>query len=321
MPQDSRWPALALLLLLGWACAPAEQAADPSPELPPLREGQTSFVEADGDGRLHMEVVGEGAPIVVVHGGPGMDSRYLRRGLEPLADMAQLVFYDQRGTGLSEGPLSLEVVNFLQFVEDIDAVRSALGVERINVLGHSFGGRLAMEYALRHPEHVERLILVNTTEPGQRFIQEANERRAERVTQEDQQSLEGIGQSGRLQTGDTVAFREFYEAAFRSNFADPARLADLDLSMHPNTAKNGLRVITDVGGSVGDASGWDALRGVQAPTLILQGEEDLMPVGMAVELADSIPQATLARIPDAGHFPWIEQPDAFLEAFRTWWEG
>jgi len=288
---------------------------------PPIEPGREMFAEAAGGARLYMEVVGEGAPIVVVHGGPGMDSRYLRRGLAPLSNYGQAVFYDQRGTGKSEGPLESDYLTFLQFVDDIDAVREALAVERISLLGHSFGGRLVMEYALRYPERTDRVILVNTTEPGGRFIQEANERRAARVTDEDQAALEVVGQSGRLQMGDTVAFREFYEAAFRSTFSNPDLLSRLDLSIQPMTAQNGLRVISDVGGTVGEAGGWDRMPEIGAPTLVLQGEDDLLPVAMVSELADSLAAGELALVPGAGHFPWIEAPEAFFAALDAWWSA
>ena len=312
-----------LLTVLGLGCggeAP-EGAAVAVSDVAPIEQGREMFAEAAGGVRLYMEVVGEGAPIVVVHGGPGMDSRYLRRGLAALADYGQAVFYDQRGTGKSEGPLDSEHLTFLQFVDDIDAVREALAVERVSLLGHSFGGRLVMEYALRYPERIDRVVLVNTTEPGGRFIQEANERRASRVTEEDQAALEVVGQSGRLQTGDTVAFREFYEAAFRSTFSNPELLSRLDLSIQPMTAENGLRVISDVGGSVGEAAGWDRMREIRAPTLVLQGEDDLLPVRMVSELADSLSAGELALVPGAGHFPWVEAPEAFFAALSAWWDS
>lgn len=298
--------ALALGLLSLTAC---------TGDVAPCTEG---FAEAAGGARLWYRCVGNGEPILVVHGGPGMDSRYLLPGLERLGERGRAVFYDQRGSGRSQGALDITLLTFDQFVEDIDAVRAAIGAERLTLLGHSYGGLLALEYARRHPERVDRLVLVDSGEPGGQFSEEAALRRAERLAPADGQKLQELAASGVLRSGDTAVFREFYEAAFRATFSDPRRMADLDLTQAEQTAKNAMRIIEGVGRSADFSNGWARLREIAVPTLVIQGRDDLPPLAMAAALVDSLPNAELSVIEAAGHFPWIERPDAFFTALGLW---
>ena len=163
-------------------CAPAA-----SQEVP-VRQGLVSL----DDGRLFYEVVGTGDPIIVVHGGPGLDHNYLRPGLDVLATSHALIYYDQRGTGRSDFPLDSASINLAAFVSDIDALRQVMGYDKVTVLGHSFGGLIAMAYAIAHPDNVTALILMDTAEPGKRWQDEAARRQKAARTPEDSTQLAGL---------------------------------------------------------------------------------------------------------------------------------
>src|SRR6476659_8292938 len=122
---------------------------------------RTTFVPV-GESRLFVRDLGSGHPVIVLHGGPDFDHSYLVPELDGLADQYRLVFYDQRGRGRSwsgEGP---ESVTIDSEVEDLDRVRAWTGSATVALLGHSWGGLVAMEYAIRHPDRVSHLILMNT---------------------------------------------------------------------------------------------------------------------------------------------------------------
>ena len=124
------------------------------------------IVVPSGAARLHVREIGEGPPIVVLHGGPDFDHVYLLPELDALADVGRLVAYDQRGRGRSyhgEGPRDVTIASEMA---DLDRIREWTGSPSVTVLGHSWGGLLAMEYAVRHPERVSRLILVDTAPPS-----------------------------------------------------------------------------------------------------------------------------------------------------------
>ena len=105
-----------------------------------------------GDAELYFRSVGEGPPMVVVHGGPDFDHRYLLPDMDRLAADWRLVCHDQRCVGKSRGPLRLDEIHVDTYVADLDAVRRHLGLGRIAVLGHSWGAYVALQYALWHPE-------------------------------------------------------------------------------------------------------------------------------------------------------------------------
>ena len=111
------------------------------------------------DVSLFVKVMGRGDPVVLMHGGPGLDYTTLS-SLEPLADRFTLIFYDHRANGRSGGETSS--MTWDNLTADAEALRYSLGFERWAVLGHSFGGQVALEYAFRYPDRVSQLLLLDT---------------------------------------------------------------------------------------------------------------------------------------------------------------
>ena len=111
------------------------------------------------------DVRGNGKPMVVCHGGPSTTHDYLVDDLAPLEDHAMLIFHDYRGSGLSDAAPST-TYTFERLADDVDELRVHLGLDRVSVLAHSMGGFVALEYALRHPEHCERLLLISCSPAG-----------------------------------------------------------------------------------------------------------------------------------------------------------
>src|SRR5215207_2873887 len=122
----------------------------------------------------------------VLHGGPGLDHSYFKPWLSPLAEDFQLVYVDHRATGRSER-VPLETCTIEQMADDVEELRKLLGLGKVNVLGNSFGGFLALTYAVRHPESIARLILVSTS-PSHEFYPAA-ERELERKGTPEQKAV------------------------------------------------------------------------------------------------------------------------------------
>ena len=116
--------------------------------------------------RLVYDVIGEGATAIVVPGGPGFGSTYLRDSIVSLAHSRRLVFIDQRGSGRSSGHEQLHALTIRTFVDDLDAVAGELGENRIDLIGHSFGGLQCLFYALAYPNSVRRLALIDSDPPA-----------------------------------------------------------------------------------------------------------------------------------------------------------
>ena len=112
------------------------------------------------DVTLNVKIIGHGYPLALMHGGPGGDL-YTMTSLKPCADQFTLVFYDHRCNGRSEGA-DVTTMTWENLTADADALRERLGFDKWAVLGHSFGGNVALEYALRYPQRISHLILVNS---------------------------------------------------------------------------------------------------------------------------------------------------------------
>jgi proline iminopeptidase len=270
------------------------------------------------DARLFYEVVGAGDPIIVVHGGPGLDHSYLQPGLNVLAQRNALIYYDQRGTGRSSAELDSSAINLDAFVDDIDALRQALGYERVDVLGHSFGALIAIAYARVHPESVRTLILMNPVEPGQRFSEQLTQRQASRRTREDSLQLAEFTAGEAFAARDPATVSEVYRILFRQALRDRARIDDLNLDLAETTAKNGGEVGRLLGESMGEVDWWEGLSEISAPTLVLHGRYDLTPAAMSQALANAIPLGRMVLL-QSGHFPYMEDSDGLLSAIQAFY--
>jgi proline iminopeptidase len=277
------------------------------------QETRQGFVSLD-EARLFYQIVGSaGEPIVIVHGGPGLDHSYLRPGLDALAGRNTLIYYDQRGTGRSAAELEAEAINLDRFLQDIDALRQVFGHERVTVLGHSFGALVAIEYARRYPDETKALVLMNPVEPGSRYRDVTAERQRALRTPEDTRELEELRASEGFEARDPATLSQVYRVSFRQLLRDRARVSDLELDLAPATAKNGQDVARLLGSSMGAVDWWDRLERIHAPTLVLHGRYDAPPLEMSQSLAEAFPVGTL-EVLNTGHFPYVEDPQALLAA-------
>jgi proline iminopeptidase len=115
-----------------------------------------------GGGRLYVREVGSGAPLIVLHGGPDFNHNYLLPEMDGLASAFRLIYYDQRGRGKSSLATLPADISIESEMADLERLRQHIGLESVALLGHSWGGLLAMEYATRHPERVSHPVLLNT---------------------------------------------------------------------------------------------------------------------------------------------------------------
>jgi pimeloyl-ACP methyl ester carboxylesterase len=268
------------------------------------------------DTSLFVEVVGHGKPLVLMHGGPGANL-YTMFPFRRLKDQFTLVLYDHRCNGQSVGaPVSS--MTWENLTADADALRRRLGFDRWAVLGHSFGGHVALEYALRYPSSLSHLVLLDTGADS-RWARE----NAPRVA---------------LQRGFPPEKAELVRRWFHGE-SDPrkmfANLMSLGGLYSPHTSLWSLaRELT--GGEwrgllhlspdalifagrtlLKEWSILDRLGEIRVPTLVMAGRDDfIFPPEATQELAARIPGATLRIIEGAGHNPQSEQPGQVMEAIR-----
>ncbi len=288
----------------GLQAAPAE----PGNSNPAISSGNIDVK----DGSLFFKTTGTGDPIVVLHGGPGFDHRQFLPFIWELAKDHQVILYDQRGTGLSTGKVDSTSINIASFIEDIEAVRRHFEIERINLLGHSWGGILAMHYALEHPDRMQSLILCSTTASVEAF-DEMRTNYMERWSEEDQLALGEIGGSEAFTQGDPASWELFWRTWFRSYFHDPAMADRLDLHFPPNTIQNCGPVANLILASVGDFDLHKELASISCPTLIMHGKADPMPAAYAERIHAAIPGSELILAPEVGHWFFVDGMAIFTE--------
>jgi proline iminopeptidase len=250
-----------------------------------------------------------------------MDHRYLLHGLEPLAGELELVFYDQRGVGESTSRLVPELHTLERYVDDLEALRLALDLDSFLLLGHSWGGVVAMAYAAAHPEAVDGLVLVSTMEPGARFAAALRDALARRVPAERRTALAALRDSEPFRSGQVDAVERALREGFRAGMARSALADQMILDLHPRTARDGGRVVALLFRDPSSLDLWPRLGRIAAPTLVVHGRHDATPAAMAAELAAAIDGAELVMIDDAGHFPYLESPETFLASIRAFLDG
>jgi proline-specific peptidase len=264
---------------------------------------------------LNVKVMGKGYPIVLMHGGPGLDYKTMLP-LKPLADQFTLVFYDHRCNGRSEGA-EVTTMTMDNLTADADALRQALGFEKWAVLGHSFGGNVALEYALRYPQSLSQLVLMNTGGDQWWVNQNAPEILAKRGFSESTVQDAHRFYNGQIENREfTTIFLKINKAYSYSNSFDLwTMIQGLVLGYMPK-----MRPDACIFGYNKVLQGWsvmDRLGEIKVPTLVIAGSYDfLFPPEHQKQLAAGIPNSRLVMIERAGHNPDMEQPTETLKAIR-----
>jgi proline iminopeptidase len=279
------------------------------------------FKAADGTA-LHYSTLGKGEPIVLLAGGPGFSTDYMRGIGEHLAARYQVVLFEQRGTPKS--PLERYDGTTLTLplaVADLEALRTKLGVEQLTLAGHSFGGMLSMAYAVEHPDRVRALVLIDSGGASLDFTAGFGDRLDARMTPDDFARFWNARFPKEPESNPRHAAVEALRARTPAYFHDQAKAKPVVAALNDDWYDH--RTLSVLMGDL-RVRRYDlrpALKKLAIPVLIVQGDDD--PIGTFDELREAMPYAKAQLIKDAGHFSWIEQPaafwgvvDRFLKALR-----
>ena len=308
---------------------------------PPAQPEDEGLWRVEEDIDLYHFSHGTGRPVLFVHGGPGYPFRRLPAGLAQLTNEYEIHFYDQRGCGQSTKPFDrLESTNFYQNmieldrtlgvgaqIADIERIRRILGRDKLILMGHSFGGFLAALYAAEFPQHVAAMILVAPadmvvlpSESGDLFEVIRNRLPSSRKEEFGHFMDEYLDFSGVFSKseGDLAALnREFARFYMLASGTDAgAAMAELE------EIANGGWMVTAIYLGLGKRHDYrDALRTVNAPVLIVHGDQDLQPEAVSQGYADLLSNASVRIVKGAGHFIFDDRPNEVAEAIRTFVAG
>lgn len=273
-----------------------------------------------GGARLYYRDIGEGQPIIVLHGGPDFDHNYLVPEMDRLAESFRLLYYDQRGRGKSAEGVRVEDVSIISEMDDLGALQADFGVEPAAILGHSFGGLLAVEYATRHPERVSHLILMNTAPLSHREMLLFREHLRNLRSVDDIETMERLSASAAFERGSLDAEAEYYRIHFNVAVPNPGHVEEIVGRLRSNFTEETVRLARAIEERLYDET-WNhveydllpLLGQLDIPALVIHGDRDFVPVEVAARIAEAIPGAVLLVLPYCGHFAYLEYPDRVHE--------
>jgi proline iminopeptidase len=262
---------------------------------------------------VYVREMGEGSPLIVIHGGWGLQHEYLAEGLNALAQNYRLIFYDQRGSLRSncDGPSTIEA-----HIGDLHALIEELDLQSASLFGHSMGGFLAARFLAEHPGRVDKLVLAAPTPPRSgdiaapapsdlmpRYLRETTLEALAEYGLEDLRTPEdprlfGIHRSIAQAAVNLADARRWREIAGQMDFADEA-------------ARQSAASMPEAWDYTADIEDWGG------PVLVIVGTDDFIPYTDRLEWTHAVPGIEIEVIDDAGHIFWIDRPEDSLAAIRA----
>ena len=270
-------------------------------------------VEVEG-GTVVVYDFGQGDDVVFcLNGGPGLPCDYLREAHSCLVDQGfRVVAFDQLGTGASSRPTDAALWTITRYVAETEAVRQALNLGRVHLLGHSWGGWLSIEYALTHPEALKSIILADTNADMPHLISELHRLR-------EALGPETVAMMQRHEAEGTFNHPEYAAAVTILNYRHVCRLDDWPAPVNRSLGDWNMEPYETIQGPneflyTGNLKDWNRapdLHRIIVPALILCGQHDELTPACALRMKQNMPQAEIKVFPNASHMPFYEEPGAY----------
>jgi proline iminopeptidase len=277
--------------------------------------------------RLYYRHIGQGRPIIILHGGPDFNHDYFLPDLDRLSDSFRLIYYDQRGRGNSGENVQPEEVSIQSEIQDLERVRHYFQLDSVAVLGHSWGGLLALEYAIRHPDRVSHLILMNSAPASHDDFLLLRQELPRKRAVGDAEKLKALAASDGYKAGDLETDVEYHRFHFRATVRQPEHLESLIQRLRVNFTPANILKARAIEQRLYDQT-WlsdeynllPQLTGLNIPTLVLHGDYDFIPMESVTHIAQAISGARLVVLPDCGHFSFLECPDQVHRAINDFFD-
>lgn len=299
-----------------------------APLTPPKQPADSSFWTVEADIQLHHFAIGQGRPVLVIHGGPGHPFAAPLPGLDSLTGNYRFEYYDQRGCGKSTRPfdrftsqnyyenmVTLEkTLGISAQLADVERIRQILGEEKLIIIGHSFGAFLATMYAAEFPNRVAALILVCPATVLE-FPNEENDlfKKVAALLPEEDKAAYAAFQEEYFDFGNIFKKSESDLIALHHQFADYYLKAVRPALTTPfESSGTGGWMVYAMYFSLGKQHDYrDALQKITAPALVLHGGKDAQSEAASQIYDDLIPNSEFHVLTNSSHFPFYEQPDEF----------
>jgi proline iminopeptidase len=287
----------------------------------PMQDG---FVDANGV-MIYYTTLGRGEPLLILHGGPGASHDYFLPYLLPLARHHKLIFIDERGSGKSQKLEDRTAYTVENMVEDVEAVRQGLGLGKINLLGHSYGGALAQAYALKYQRNLSHLILASTWSSSAAMNQ-VFVRMKQNMAPELRERIDRLEAQGLFRGKDYEKNRysnEYMIAAWGEGYFPYVYHNRPDPNYDPTVLGNAWDLYREMWGEHGEfiidgnlksVEYTDRLPGIKVPTLMVVGEHDECEPALSQVMHEKIAGSKMVVLPNSGHMTFVDQTGMFLKA-------
>ncbi|MEP2671050.1 MAG: alpha/beta fold hydrolase [Cyclobacteriaceae bacterium] len=276
-----------------------------------LAQTKEGLTELNGT-QLFVKTTGQGEPIIVVHGGPGMNHTYFLPHLNKLSKKFQVTYYDQRASGQSATP-DPSTISLQTFAEDIDAIRKHLGHDQIYLLAHSWGALPAVSYGLRYPDNVKGIIFCNPIPFNKEYDEEMKEMQQSKLVGSDSTDRSIIIGSPNFKAGKSSAYKKLLLLSFRHSFYKKSNYPQLSFEIPANYKVASQALYTGLGSELRSYDYYAEVKKFSFPVLILHGSADAIPLRASQQAMENLPNATLAAFKKSGHFIFIEEPRKFTQ--------
>ena len=297
----------------------------------PIQEG---YVDANGV-LIYYQTIGHGAPLMIVHGGPGVAHDYLMPYLLPLARGNKLIFIDERGSGRSEKLEDTTQYTVENMVEDVESVRQALHLGKISLMGHSFGGVLAQAYAFKYQQNLTHLVLggtfYSTREMNKVLAEEKRSMPPEALAKLEALEKAGLFNKGKdwekgrypdeyakLAWGDGY-FPYLYQRRPDANYDPASGNTSTSWDLYREMWGSDGEFVID--GNLKSVEYLDKLSTIHVPTLLICGDHDESNPSLSRTMHEKIAGSKLMVLPQSGHMAFVDQPNLYIKTVADFLKG
>ena len=265
---------------------------------------------------IFCRVLGKGEPLIVVHGGPGLSHNYLLKPFSQLAKNYKLIFYDQRGNGLSDEFKENDKFTIDSLVEELEGVRKEFGVDNIYLAGQSWGAIIAINYIAKYPQHVKKLLLLEPAPGSSDYLPDFRKRIMRKLSEAEKEELQKLSTNPSFKT-DPVLYKKYRTIWFSAYYYDHQKQDTTNLDyidsnwlrkFHASSAMFTPYLVT--------FNIYEKMKSITCPLLIIHGYDDVIPNESIEKMKSIVPNAELHIIKNCGHFVHVEKEKEYFELIR-----
>ncbi|MCX2743109.1 alpha/beta fold hydrolase [Mangrovivirga sp. M17] len=272
---------------------------------------------AGDDYKIYYKIIGEGHPLLIIHGGPVLDHSYMIDSFSSLGKEFKLIFFDQCACGKSTIPQDHFQLDMNNLLKDIDAILENADENNVSILGHSWGGFLGLNYTLNFPEKVKSLILSNPM-PLTRDQWNHDQRVLdERILKSDLIKRNKVLQSDQMRKNPSLAIKKLMKISFKPHFSDENMIEKLNLQIPEDYLKRSELYEYLMNNDLGDYNLEGKVNNIHCPVLTIYGDAEPAVKSKYHHVIDKAFQNShLKIIKNSGHFPFIENPSSYFTAVK-----